>query len=105
MVLFDRLGEDTDDHLGESHGIGRAADGTGAHGFPVDHLGEGDHVQAIETANLALIAQAMAGAALARTESVGAHVRTDVDARRTAASWSGAGHPVLDRNHEEAASC
>ncbi|MCT1446323.1 L-aspartate oxidase [Brevibacterium casei] len=105
MVLFDRLGEDTDDHLGESHGIGRAADGTGVHGFPVDHLGEGDHVQAIETANLALIARAMAVAALARTESVGAHVRTDVDARRTAASWSGAGHPVLDRNHEEAASC
>ena len=105
MVLFDRLGEDTDDRLGESHGIGRAADGTGTHGFPVDHLGEGDHVQAIETANLALIARAMAGAALARTESVGAHVRTDEDARRTAASWSGAGHPVLDRNHEEAASC
>ena len=84
------------DRLGESHGIGRAADGTGTD----DRLGGGGH-DPIETANLTLIARTMASAALARTASVGAHVRTDEDARRPAT----AGHPVLDHDHEEAASC
>ncbi|GAA3828410.1 L-aspartate oxidase [Brevibacterium ammoniilyticum] len=65
-------------------------------------LGE---VEAIETANLTLIARTMAAHALARTDSVGAHVRTDADSRLRAASRSGAGHRVPAKDHEEAATC
>ncbi len=65
-------------------------------------LGE---VEAIETANLTLIARTMAAHALARTGSVGAHVRTDGNSRAHAASWSGAGHRVPAEDHEKAATC
>lgn len=65
-------------------------------------LGE---VEAIETANLTLIARTMAAHALARTDSVGAHVRTDADSRVHASSWSGTGHRTPAEDHEEAATC
>lgn len=104
--LLDRLGAGSNDHLGLGAG---------------DDLSAGDDAPLerhdIETANLALIARTTAERALARPESVGAHVRTDAphrpDATRAEAATS-AGTPVTTRSGgrttlhphtEEAASC
>ncbi|QQB14352.1 L-aspartate oxidase [Brevibacterium casei] len=104
--LLDRLGAGPNDHPGWGAG---------------DDLRPGDDAPLerhdIETANLALIARTMAERALARPESVGAHVRTDAphrpDATRAEADTS-AGTPVTTRpggrttlfpHTEEAASC
>lgn len=104
--LLDRLGAGSNDHPGLGAG---------------DDLRPGDDAPLerhdIETANLALIARTMAERALARPQSVGAHVRTDgplrPDATRAEAATA-AGTPVTTRpggrttlhpHTEKAASC
>lgn len=102
--------------LDANRGSERPADDPGTRGLadPRDGVADGvaavtdgrlGEVEAIETANLTLIARTMAAHALARTDSVGAHVRTDADSRVHASSWSGTGHRTPAEDHEEAATC
>ena len=72
-TLLDRLGEDD---TGEGH-TGKGRPGERDHGKDRTSGPAVRSVEALETANLALIAEHMARHALAREHSLGAHTRTD----------------------------
>ena len=72
-TLLDRLGEGARNH--RDHDSGSASNG--ARGEDRSTTPAVPSVKALETANLALIAEHMARHALAREHSLGAHTRTD----------------------------